>query len=248
MIKKLCLIVLVLLNISTSLAGTRNPYVSDEKHLMYGKDFIYVGKLCGVDQNGDKFCASAVAIDDHNILTAAHVVNKSRSCFVYFEGKKYCICNIVVHKDFNPAEFGIADIAIGYSEESFGLNFYPDLYKDDDEIDKICCIAGYGFYGTFRSGAIYHDGQKRGGSNRIDSIEKDILVCSPSTLGDKKRTTLEFLIASGDSGGGLFIDNKLAGINSCIMAIDRAPSSKYNEESGHTRISTFVPWIIKYKK
>jgi hypothetical protein len=57
------------------------------------------------------------------------------------------------------------------------------------------------------------------------------------------KTELEFLIASGDSGGGLFIDNKLAGINSCVMAVDKKPDSTYNDESGHTRISKFIGWI-----
>jgi len=178
--------------VSNVFSGTRNPYVSDEKHLTYAKDFLYVGKLCGTMKNGEKFCASAVAIDDHHILTAAHVVGDAKSCFVYFEDKEYCVCKIVVHKDFDPGQFGIADIAIGYSKKSFDLKFYPKLYSDTDEADKVCCMSGYGFYGTFKSGAIYHDGKKRAGSNRIDKIEKDMLICSPSTLGDRKRTSLEF--------------------------------------------------------
>ena len=74
-----------------------------------------------------------------------------------------------------------------------------------------------------------------------------MLVCSASVHSDKNITKMEFLIASGDSGGGLFIDNKLAGINSCVMAVDRSPQSKYNEESGHTRVSKFLGWINEYR-
>jgi secreted trypsin-like serine protease len=59
---------------------------------------------------------------------------------------------------------------------------------------------------------------------------------------------LEFLIASGDSGGGLFIDNKLAGIHSCVMTVGKNPQSKYGEESGHTRISNFIEWIEDNRK
>jgi hypothetical protein len=54
---------------------------------------------------------------------------------------------------------------------------------------------------------------------------------------------MEFLIASGDSGGGLFIDQKLAGINSCVMTTDGHTDSNHNDESGHTRISQHINWI-----
>lgn len=238
----LCLIA----SLSFTQAGTIDPYTPDTKYVEYAKDFHYVGKLCGTYKDGTKFCASAVAIDDHHILTAAHVVKGSNSCTVTLNNKEFCLTNVVIHKDFEN-EFGIADIAIGYSEKPFDLGFYPSLYEDDDEEGKICCIAGFGITGTFKTGAIISDNKKRAGSNRIDGVQKDMLICSPSSSRDPKRTSLEFLIASGDSGGGLFIDNKLAGINSCVMAIDRPPQSRYNEESGHTRIQKFIPWIKENK-
>jgi len=72
-----------------------------------------------------------------------------------------------------------------------------------------------------------------------------LLVCS---LKGGKKTALEFLIANGDSGGGLFIDKKLAGINSCVMADDKSLNSNYNDWSGHTRVSLHKPWIDKMIK
>ena len=74
-----------------------------------------------------------------------------------------------------------------------------------------------------------------------------MLLCSPSRYGAKDHTVLEYMIGSGDSGGGLFIEGKLAGINSCVMAVERSPMSKYGEESGHTRVSKFIDWIEKSK-
>jgi len=44
-----------------------------------------------------------------------------------------------------------------------------------------------------------------------------------------------------------FIDSRFAGINSCVVAIDRSPNSKYNEQSGHTRIQKFISWIEEHK-
>jgi hypothetical protein len=246
MLKKIIFCILFI-NLSTIFAGTTDPNTPDQKYVDYAKDFYYVGKICGSYEDGTRFCASAVAIDDHHILTAAHVVKNSVSCSVSFDDKKYNIITMTIHKDFNENKFGTADIAIGYSEKSFDLKFYPQLYNNNDEIGKVCCISGYGLTGTFKTGARLSDQKKRAGSNIIDDIEDDMLICSPSYPQDSNRTSLEFFIASGDSGGGLFIDSRLAGINSCVMAIDRSPKSKYNEQSGHTRIQKFISWIEENK-
>ena len=233
-------------------AGTVDPNTPDSKYIEYGQKFNYVGSLCGSYDNGDLFCASAVAIDDHHILTAAHVVEGAKTCIFSLEEFPYKINTIIIHKDFGKKKHILdltkADIALCYSEKPFGLKFYPDLYETSDEQSKLACIAGYGFTGNFISGANTHDGIKRAGSNFIDTIRDDsLLICSPSKRNHKDFTSLEFFIASGDSGGGLFIDNKLAGINSCIMATKSNPKSGYNEESGHTRISKFIEWIKENK-
>lgn len=234
--------------ISSSIyAGTRDPRIKDIEYIEYGKSFTTVGKICGVYNDGSRFCGSAVAIDDHHILTAAHVVNGSTSCNFYINNKEHCVFDIRIHKNFEK-EFGVADIAIGKSKSSFNLKIYPELYDHDDEVGKECSICGYGFTGTFDTGSSFHDDKKRAGLNMVDYIDKDMLVCSSSDVSDKNITKMEFLIASGDSGGGLFINKKLAGINSCVMAVDRSPKSKYNEESGHTRVSKFLDWINEYRE
>lgn len=247
MIKYIAALFLFTLAFSICYGGTIDPNIPDAKYIEYAEDFAYVGKLCGLYEDGTRFCASAVAIDDHHILTAAHVVKNSQSCVVYFKDKEFCLKSVIIHKDFET-KFGVADIAIGYSKESFDLEFYPALYNDEDEVGKVCSISGYGITGTFTTGAMISDQKRRAGSNIIDNIDEDMLICSPSKPHEHNRTSLEFFIASGDSGGGLFIGNRLAGINSCVMAVDRSPSSKYNEESGHTRISKFITWINEHRK
>jgi hypothetical protein len=153
---------------------------------------------------------------------------------------------MIVHKDFG-GQFGTGDIAIGYCENGFNLEYFPPLYTDEDEKGKVASIAGWGLTGNFHTGTHRSDNKLRAGSNIIDGIDKDMLICSPSKWGTKDHTVLEYMIGSGDSGGGLFIDGKLAGINSCVMAVGRSPMSKYNEESGHTRISKFISWIKESK-
>ncbi len=251
--KLLSILFLCFIGTVNAYSGTIDPNTPDSKYIEYGKKFTYVGSLCGSYENGDLFCASAVAIDDHHILTAAHVVEGAKICIFSLEKSPYKIETIIIHKDFGKKkhilDLSKSDIALCYSEKPFGLKFYPCLYENSDEQSKLSCIAGYGFTGNFISGAKIHDGIKRAGSNFIDIVKDDnLLICSPSKRNDKDFTSLEFLIASGDSGGGLFIDGKLAGINSCIMATGSNPKSGYNEESGHTRISKFIDWIKENKK
>jgi hypothetical protein len=246
--KILSKILFVLMFFSTANGGTIDPSTPDSKYVEYGAKFHSVVKICGSYEDGKLFCASASVIDDHNFLTAAHVVKGSVVCFVTIEEVSFPIKHIVINKDFeHENSFGTGDIAIGYSEKPFGLKHYPALYEDKDEQGKLCSIAGYGLTGTFSSGIYKSDNKRRAGSNKIDHIEKDLLICSPSKRGEKDYTSLEFLIGSGDSGGGLFIDGKLAGINSCVMVAGRSPKSKYGEESGHTRISKFIEWINENK-
>jgi secreted trypsin-like serine protease len=223
-------------------AGTIDPRVNDSRYVSYGSKFHFIAKICGKYKDSSKFCASAIAIHPNWIVTAAHVVENVESCEVEFDKKKFCISKVVANKSFDPNKVGYADIALGYSEDSFELDFYPDLYQNNDEIDKICSISGYGFTGTFLTGANRCDNIRRAGSNMISYIEKDLLVCNASS---NNATELEFLIASGDSGGGLFIDGKLAGINSCVLAVDKKPDSSYTDESGHTRISKYFDWIME---
>lgn len=223
-------------------SGTIDPNTPDTKYIEYGKKFNCILELVGSKNNKELYTASAVAIDPHWILTAAHVVEDSRFVLVYSEynSKPILINKVICHKEFEKDGFWFGDIALCYTESDIGLDFYPELYDQEDEVGKICSISGYGHTGTFHTGTIRLDLKRRAGSNKIDKIEHDLLFCSPS-LSD--RTELEFLIGDGDSGGGLFIGNRLAGINSCVTAIDKKPNSTYNDNGGHTRISKFVGWI-----
>lgn len=230
--------------INTVSAGTIDPSVSDSKYVDYGSKFDYVGELCGIYNNNTIFCGSAVVIKENVVLTAAHVIKDYESCHIKIKAKNYEINKVIPHEDFAKKIYGLGDIAICFVKDSIILDFYPDLYIDEDELDKVCSIAGCGLTGTFITGSHKSDSKKRAGSNVIDNIYGDLLICSV-TREDKRKTSLEILIASGDSGGGLFIGGKLAGINSCILSNKNDKSvSSYDKESGHTRISKYRKWIL----
>lgn len=232
------------LSLSTCLySGTIDPHVSDKVYVEYGKKFDCVGKLCGSYKDGVFFCASAVAISDRWIVTAAHVVKDATKCKITINNKEVCVAKFFYKKEFDLNEIGKNDIAIGYCEENIDLKSYPEIYLDSDEIGKKCDIVGYGMTGTFISGAVKLDDKKRAGCNVIDGTFNDTLVCTPSHRTSRDYTDKEFIIASGDSGGGLFIDGKLAGISSFVSATDKKANSSYTDEGCHTRISVYKDWI-----
>lgn len=227
---------------AVSSAGTIDPKTPDKKHVDYGAKFECVAQIsCRENKSGVTAYASCVAISPRWVVTAGHVVADSSDWkVILLSGRKVKIVELIIHEDFKDASLGFNDIAVGRCDEDLGLSFYPPLYAGDDEAGKVVSICGFGVTGTFASGSNLSDGKRRAGSNAIDRCERGVLVCS--VVGGVK-TELEFLIAPGDSGGGLFIGNQLAGINSFLMVAGRSPASKYGEESGHTRVSLHREWI-----
>jgi hypothetical protein len=58
------------------------------------------------------------------------------------------------------------------------------------------------------------------------------------------KTALELLIAPGDSGGGLFIGNSLAGLASFVAAQQgEKADSNYGDLAAFARVSTHADWI-----
>jgi hypothetical protein len=226
------------------IAGTIDQNKSDSQYIEYGKKHQCVVKLEGIYPQEEKeiyFYASGVIFKPRWILTAAHVVKNARKCRIICDNKeKIKIEQLVAHPLYEENKFGKYDIAIGFLEKEAAIDFYPELYTADDEVGKICSISGYGITGTFQSTERIVDDFKRAGSNIIETTDKDLLICS---LKDNPRTSLEFLICHGDSGGGLFINKKLAGINSCILTEDKKLDSNINDWSGHTRVNLFTDWV-----
>jgi len=237
----LTLIMGIVLYTTLSFAGTIDPETPDSKYVEYGGKFSHVVKLCCLDDKGMS-CGSAVIIDPNWIITAAHVVENCHSWTVNIKDKKYKISKMFINPKYNTNVFGEYDIALGYASDPIDIDHYPSLYEKQDEVGKLCSIAGWGLTGNFNTGTKLSDNKIRGGSNFVDRIEKKVLICSASKR-NEKFTELEYLICSGDSGGGLFIDNKLAGINSSVLGYDGKPDSTYGDESCHTRISVHIDWI-----
>lgn len=246
---------LIFLGISSGLhvfAGTRDPNTPDSKYVEFGKQFPSVVRIkamgkcenpnCPLKEKEHEQFGSGVVIAPHWVITAAHVLKDTREPRVLKDdGTEYRLRHVIIHDEFDDSKIGFHDLALGYTEEDFKLEFYTPLYTDLDELGKPITIAGYGLHGTFSTGAKDSDGKKRGGHNKIDGSQRSVLVCSPSS--GSSRMPLEFMIAPGDSGGGMFIGNKLAGINSFLMAEDSQPNGTYGDEAAFTRVSLYAEWV-----
>ncbi|NBO99273.1 MAG: hypothetical protein EBU90_03980 [Proteobacteria bacterium] len=228
---------------SSCFAGTIDPNNPDSEYIKFGEKHQCVIPISGIDKSSNRqYHASCVVIKPKVIVTAAHILTETveETAFILFNNEKIKIIAYVYPKDFHLDKHAEKDIAVALLEKDVIIDFYPELYDNDDEIGKICSISGHGITGNYFEGAVRYDGKKRAGSNIVDEISNELLVCS---VRGTPKTRLEFLIANGDSGGGLFIDKKLAGINSCVMAEDKKADSNFADWSGHTRVSLHKKWI-----
>ena len=112
-----------------------------------------------------------------------------------------------------------------------------ELYTGTDEAGKSTVMVGYGLTNT--SGI----GIKRMGVNEIEGPYEFVLPSNlnPSASGnimvsDFDGDGSDFMVWSGDSGGPLFINGKVAGIASWIS--DSTPT--YGDFFGHVRVSSFT--------
>jgi len=246
LVARLLRFVIILLAASrVATAGTIDPNTPDDKYVEFGKQFPSVVRItnnvdCKKCEKNHEQLASAVIIRPHWALTAAHVINGSKDDVIYVGEKKHRVAHKVPHRDYNEDKVGLHDIALCYVDDDFKLDFYVPLYRKSDELGRPVTIAGWGSTGNFVTGATKSDNQRRAGHNKLSQAFLSVVACSPRRDG---RFPLEFMIAPGDSGGGMFIGNELAGINSFLAHADGKPDGTYGDDSAFTRVSMYRDWV-----
>ncbi len=244
----------------------RHDTVMDSQYTSLGANSLYdsVGQVRFTGTDGKSYAASAIMIAPTWALTAAHVVDSTASLDFTLGDETYGATNWLHHSKWD------GDLGKGYDIgliEFAGIQVADDmiatLYDGNNELGKLGTFVGYGTTGTGLTGYDPEsDLDKRAGQNMVDAFlrtpgkQSRVLLAdfdkagdpSESSWGDDTPVGLEYLIAPGDSGGGLFQDiggtNYLTGIHSFGWGIlDGNPNSDYGDASGHTRVSSFYGWI-----
>ncbi len=217
-----------------------------------------VGQFIGTTTSSSYY-GSGTLIAPNWILTAGHVVDQATSLSFNIGGASYTASNWVSHPSWNGDLSTGYDIGLVQLSSSIAGITPAARYTNSNEIGALATSVGFGKTGTGLTGAIAFDGKKRAGQNVVDkfysSQNNRILLsdfdnptnAADNAFGSSIAGNLEYLIAPGDSGGGLFVDfgqgPLLAGVHSFGSAIDGLVDSDYGDRSGHTRVSVFNSWI-----
>ncbi|HEV2296651.1 MAG TPA: S1 family peptidase [Tepidisphaeraceae bacterium] len=166
------------------------------------------------------------------------------------------------------------DIALMRLEQPVSNIVPAARYSGTSVLGQVGTYAGYGQRGDGYTGTVISDELRRAGHNTIEMVggtgafvgfSPNILLAdfdnpddpTASSMGLATALPLEYSIAAGDSGGGVFIDvggiPMLVGINSFNGAYgpgdpfpgDNVPNAEYGEFFGATDVRAFNDWITE---
>lgn len=259
-------------------AGVRRADVPDSSYLNLAASSLYdsVGKLT-YSVGSNSYLASGVLISPDWVLTAGHVVGgnnyqggginnltfslNSGSSVLSFAASEWYThpgWSFTQGDFFSGYDLGL--IRLGSSVSTIQA---ASLYLSEALEIQPGTMVGYGATGTGSTG--YQGGTagtKRAGQNMIDAQGDGVTIASsilfvdfdqPGTaaknvVGSSVALPLEYLIAPGDSGGGLFVTENqqtfLVGITSFTWGIlDGVANSSYGDVAGFTSTTSQLGWI-----
>lgn len=220
---------------------------------------------------------SGTLIAPNWVLTVGHVTAVS-SFQVRGTGTQYGVAEIIRHPTFlaNGSDLGFGfDVALVRLNTAVVGVTPASIYRGAADIGQLATITGFGLGGVGSNGVANLPAIQRAGTNVIDGLfnfgngsagqvgaQNSAFLTDfdgPSqfgvgnTTGNSTVTSHEYQLASGDSGGGLFIfengEWKLAGINSgiasqaALLGSGNTNSLGYGAISVFTRVTSFQGYI-----
>jgi hypothetical protein len=227
--------------------------VSEQRYLDRAADFESLGRL-----TGSRFSASGVLIGPDLVLTAGHVVDAmdSGSRFTV-GGTSYGVSSYEAHDRWDGSLLAGYDVGLVKLDRMASGVEWSTLLRGGGEFGNWAVWGGFGRTGTgFTGFSTPSDGRARAATNRLEKRYGDrVLVADFDTplgrdrnayLGSSTPTSLEGLLAPGDSGGGVWVWEdgwKLAGVNSFVMSLDGVMDGDYSEWMGMVRTTPHRDWL-----
>lgn len=231
----------------------RRHDVADEKYLELAKTFEYhVANLNLPDGNATFISKDWLVTAAHAAIVIKEKLKNGEEHFISFQGNQFKVEEVVLPRKWRRNKRH--DIALihlsGKVEEAQPV----ELYRKEDETDKLIYIVGNGGTGNGKEGYKGKtDWRYRAATNRIDEVD-DFYVKfdfdSPETSGGEA-TEMEGVSGPGDSGGPAFVKENgewlLAGVSSSQKINNGATTEgEYGVVEQYMRISQYSDWINKH--
>lgn len=258
---------LLVLMTATATAGTIRHDRADSNYTSLAASYPAVGRL-----TWSGYICSATLIREDWVLTAGHCLDQtglSASDWTFdlsdSGGGTHIGAERYLHPDWVSSGGDLtvgADIALlQLSTAETVVNPATINYSNTTEVGRVATHVGYGRTGTGLTGMNAPSGTKRAGNNVVDLDGNSVVGFNDKVLfedfdsgssgdnwsGSMTPQNLEYLIASGDSGGPMFIDfgsgEVVAGVHSFISSVDGNTDADYGDIAGSIRVSSYSTWI-----
>ena len=227
--------------------------------------------LIAFDTAAGEYTCSGTVVHKNWVLTAGHCVDEAKSMSFYLPGDSgwrfYESDSWIAHENYTSTGLLAGwDIGLMHFDADFDVD-PAQLYAGDAELLNASASVGFGVTGNGETGMSHTDYVRRAGTNIIDDLwslegNGDQILWSdfdhPTDASynlfdylefdfDNLASALEILVAPGDSGGGVFIEENgqvyLAGVHSFISDFRDDGIYGYGDGYGSTRVSSFGNWI-----